>query len=55
MARRFFLTDPEKELPIMLYPPPFMKRDGRLYRLVGYITRRKRIFIRWDIMELANG
>jgi hypothetical protein len=55
MAPRFFLTCPEKELPIMLYPPPLMKRDDRLYRLVGFITRRSRIFIRWNLMDLADG
>lgn len=51
---RFFLTDPEKS-PFLYFPLPFMKRAGRLYRLVGYITRRGKIFIRWDLMELPNG
>jgi hypothetical protein len=52
----FFLTDPEAEKPpfVSYSPPPFARRHGRLYRLVGYIVRRKRIFIRWDLMEIAE-
>jgi hypothetical protein len=54
-APSFFLTDPQAEKPPLVYsPPPFTQRSGRLYRLVGYVTRRGRIFIRWDLMEVSG-
>lgn len=54
MAPPFFLTSPDEPTSggiLLLGPPPFSRRHGRLYRLVGYVTRRRRIFVRWDLME----
>lgn len=52
----FFLTRPDDGLLIAYSPPPFTKRDGRLYRFLGFITRRRQIFLRWNLMELdTNG